>query len=633
VVSWQVRRFIQSCEPVRQSCSIKVVLMRRGFIGCLLFLLTAFSLMGCKKEPPAAAESSGAEQNQAAQATQTPAPAEAPRPSGPVQFTDVTAQSGIRFKHNNGAFGKKYLPETIGAGGAFLDYDNDGWQDVLLVNSMNWPDQKGARSFPALYHNNRNGTFTDVTAPAGLVIEMYGLGCAVADYDNDGNLDIYITTVGANRLFRNVGGGRFMDVTTKAGVGDPGFSTSAAWFDYDRDGKLDLFVCNYVEWSIDTDQFCTLDGKNKSYCTPQSYKGQSSTLYRNRGNGTFENVTQRAGLLDPTGKALGVALLDFDNNGWLDLFVANDTEPNKLYRNNGNATFTDVGVTAGVAFSEAGLARAGMGVDAADYDGSGRQSVIIGNFTNESMALYRNEGDGLFTDEATSSNIGKMSAQSLTFACFFFDYDLDGLPDIFAANGHVSDDISVVQPNVRYAQLPHLFRNLGKKKFEEVTPKLGRALQQAMVGRGAAYGDYDNDGDLDLLLTTNNGPARLLRNDNANQNDLLRIRTAGTKSNRDGIGARVTLKYADGTRFSQMVKTGSSYCSQSELPLTFGMGRSGHPVRVEIAWPSGEVIAIPEVKANQALTVQEGKGIITAEPIIFVRAEAQPAPSPSASPQ
>jgi hypothetical protein len=540
----------------------------------------------------------------------------------------VTAAAGIRFKHNSGAFGKKYLPETLGAGCAFLDYDSDGWQDVLLVNSANWPEQKGGKTFPALYHNNQDGTFTNVTAQAGLAQEMYGLGVAVGDYDGDNQPDIYITCVGANRLFRNLGGGRFADVTAKAGVGDTSMSTSAAWFDYDNDGKLDLFVCNYVEWSVEKDQFCTLDGKNKSYCTPQSYKGQSSTLYHNRGNGTFENVTERAGLLDPTGKALGVALLDYDNNGWMDLFVACDTEPNKLYKNNGNGTFTDEGVAAGVAFSEAGTPRAGMGVDAADYDSSGRASIIIGNFTNESMALYRNEGTGLFTDEAQSSGIGKMSAQSLTFACFFFDYDLDGLPDIFAANGHVSDDISVVQPTVKYAQLPHLFRNRGKRKFEEVTARLGRALGRATVGRGAAYGDYDNDGDLDLLLTTNNGPARLLRNDNGNQNDLLRIKLTGTHSNRDGIGARVSVQAAGGARLSAMVKTGSSYCSQSELPLTFGLGKADKPYTIEINWPSGGVDKIPEVKANQALTIEEGKGITSAAPIIF----AKPAPQPSASP-
>jgi hypothetical protein len=539
----------------------------------------------------------------------------------------VSAQAGIHFKHNSGAFGKKYLPETLGTGCAFLDYDNDGWQDILLVNSADWPEHKTVKSLLALYHNNQNGTFTDVTRQAGLAVEMYGIGVAVADYDNDGNDDVYITCVGPNHLFRNLGNGKFADVTARAGVGDPGFSTSAVWFDYDNDGKLDLFVANYVEWSVEKDQLCSLDGKNKSYCTPQSYKGQSSTLYHNKGNGTFENVTQGAGLNDPTSKSLGVALLDYNGDGWLDLFVANDTEPNKLYKNNGNGTFTDEAVTAGVAFSEAGTARAGMGVDAGDFDGSGRQGIVVGNFTNESMALYRNDGTGLFTDEAPNSGIGKMSAQSLTFAVFFFDYDLDGMLDVFAANGHVSDDISVVQPNVKYAQSPHLFHNKGRKKFEEMTAKLGRALQRAIVGRGAAYGDFDNDGDLDLLITSNNGPARLLRNDNGNQNDLLRVKTVGSRSNRDGIGAKVTLKTSKGVKLFSMVKTGSSYCSQSELPLTFGLGQpeEGRTLALEIFWPSGQKDTIPDVKPNQSITVQEGKGVTSAAPIVF----AKPSPTPT----
>jgi enediyne biosynthesis protein E4 len=368
---------------------------------------------------------------------------------------------------------------------------------------------------------------------------------------------------------------------------------------------------------IDKDLHCTLDGKNKSYCTPESYKGQSSTLYHNRGDGTFENATERAGLYDPSGKSLGVALLDYDGDGWTDLFVANDTQPNKLYRNNGNSTFTDNAVTAGVAFSEAGVARAGMGVDAADYDGSGRQSLVIGNFSNEMMALYHNEGTGLFIDEAPTSTIGQASLLTLSFACFFFDYDLDGLLDIYSANGHVSDDISAVQPKVQYKEPPHLFRNLGKKKFELVAKKLGPALQQAMVGRGAAYGDYDADGDLDLLLTSNNGPARLIRNDGGNQNNLLRIKAVGTSSNRDGIGAKITLKVTDQIKLWNVVKTGSSYCSQSELPLTFGLGKAEKVVGIEILWPSGRVEAIADVNANQSLVVQEGKGITSAQPIVF----------------
>jgi len=607
-------------------------MQRNSVIFCLL-ITSLFLFSACKQPASTATPSTATPEvaNQAPSPSPSPTP---PRPSGPIEFTDVTAQAGIHFKHNSGAFGKKYLPETLGEGCAFLDYDNDGWQDILFVNSMDWPEHKTAKSFLALYHNNQDGTFTDVTRQAGLAVEMYGIGVAVADYDNDGNEDIYITCVGTNHLFRNLGGGRFTDVTVRAGVGDPGFSTNAVWFDYDNDGKLDLFVANYVDWSVEKDQFCSLDGKNKSYCTPQSYKGQSSTLYHNKGNGSFENVTQRAGLVDPTSKSLGVALLDYNNDGWMDLFVANDTEPNKLYKNNGNGTFTDEAVAAGVAFSEAGTARAGMGVDAGDYEGSGRQGIVLGNFTNESMALYRNDGTGLFTDEAPNSGIGKMSAQSLTFAVFFFDYDLDGMLDVFAANGHVSDDISVVQPNVKYAQPPHLFHNKGKKKFEEMTSKLGRALQRAIVGRGAAYGDFDNDGDLDLLITSNNGPARLLRNDNGNQNDMLRIKTVGTRSNRDGIGAKVILKTAKGTKLFSMVKTGSSYCSQSELPIVFGLGapEEGKTVSLEIIWPSGGKDIIPDVKANQSITVQEGKGQISATPIVFAKPTPTPSPTQQSAP-
>lgn len=592
--------------------------MQRNLITFCLLICSCVLNSACRQPAPTAPGATVADNS-----IQTPSPSaspSSPRPSGPVEFTDVSAPAGIHFKHNSGAFGKKYLPETLGAGGGFLDYDNDGWQDILLVNSMDWPEHKTTKSFLALYHNNQDGTFTDVTRQAGLAVEMYGIGVALADYDNDGNDDIYITCVGPNHLFRNLGGGKFADVTGKVGVGDPGFSTSAVWFDYDNDGKLDLFVANYVDWTVEKDQLCSLDGKNKSYCTPQTYNGQSPTLYHNKGNGTFENVTQRAGLSDPTCKSLGVALLDYNGDGWLDLFVANDTEPNKLYKNNGNGTFTDEAVTAGVAFSEAGTARAGMGVDAADYDGSGRPGIVVGNFTNESMALYSNDSSGLFTDEAPNSGIGKMSAQSLTFAVFFFDYDLDGLLDVFAANGHVSDDISVVQPNVKYAQPPHLFHNKGKKKFEEMTGKLGRALQRAIVGRGAAYGDCDNDGDLDLLITSNNGPARLLRNENANQNDLLRVKTVGNRSNRNGIGAKVTLKTAKGKLFS-MVKTGSSYCSQSELPLVFGLGapEEGRLLSLEITWPGGQKDTILEIKPNQSLTVQEGKGITSASPIVFAK--------------
>jgi hypothetical protein len=530
------------------------------------------------------------------------------------QFVDVTTAAGIRFRHNNGAFGQKYLPETMGSGAAFLDADSDGWQDILLINSTDWPKRPSRGSKHALYRNNRNGTFTDVTAASGLGVEMYGMGVTSADYDNDGLIDLYITGLGGNRLFRGAGGGKFTDVTAHAGVGAAGFSTSAAWLDYDRDGKLDVFVARYVQWSIDKDLRCTLDGKTKSYCTPESYTGESPILFRNRGDGTFEDATRRAGLHDPASKALGVALLDYDNDGGIDLFVANDTQPNRLYRNRGNGTFTDVATTAGVAFNEAGVARAGMGVDAADYDGSGRASVIIGNFSNEMMALYTNEGNGLFIDEAPTSTIGKTSLLSLTFGCFFFDYDLDGWPDIFAANGHVADDIQAVQSHVSYAQRPHLFRNLGKRRFESVTERAGAALQVRTVARGAAYGDIDLDGDLDLLITANGGQARLLRNDGTGHR-ALRIALRGTSANRSAIAARATLVLTDGTRRWQLVKTGSSYLSQSELPLTFGLGASSVPRSLEIAWPSGATETVDLSAVNEMITIEQGRGIVARAPL------------------
>jgi hypothetical protein len=609
-----------------------------------LFFLGAFLLLsGCKQTPSAESPSQPAASSPLQSSPQAPVqpppaasalptspvaetPAAPVRPSGPIEFTDVTTQAGIRFKHNSGAFGKKYLPETMGSGVCFIDYDNDGWQDIFFVNSMDWPGHKsGGKSFPALYHNNHDGTFTDVTKEAGLAVETYGQGCAVGDYDNDGFDDLYLTALGSNHLYRNLGNGKFADVTAKAGVADPGFSSSAIWFDYDNDGKLDLFVTHYITWSIETDQYCSLDNKNKSYCTPQTYKGESATLFHNRGDGTFENVTQRAGLHDPTSKSLGVAMLDYDDDGWMDLFVSNDTEPNKLYHNNHNGTFTDAAILAGIALSDSGRVRAGMGTDAGDYDNSGRQGLLIGNFTNESMALYRNDGSGLFTDEAPASGLGQMTNQALTFGAFFFDYDLDGLLDVFAANGHVSDDISVVQPTVRYAQPAGIYRNKGGKKFEDVSAKLGRALQKPVVARGAAYADFDNDGDLDLAITVNNGPARLLRNDNANQNDMLRIKTVGTRSNRDGIGAKLTLTTNKGARLFAMVKSGSSYLSQSELPVTFGLGKpeEGKTANLEIVWPSGQKDSIPNIKPNQLITVKEGKGILSAKPIGLAKGSGQ----------
>jgi hypothetical protein len=507
----------------------------------------------------------------------------------------------------------------MGSGVCVIDYDGDGWQDIFFVNSKDWPGHGSGHSYPALYHNNHDSTFTDVTQQAGLATEMYGLGCAVGDFDNDGHDDLYVTALDGNHLFRNLGNGKFQDVTAKAGVRDTGFSTGAVWFDYDNDGKLDLFVSHYVDWSIATDQTCSLDTKNKSYCTPELYKGQSGTLFHNMGNGVFENVTKKAGLFDPTSKSLGIALIDFDNDGWMDLFIANDTQANKLYRNNHDGTFTDVALEAGVAYSDAGKKRAGMGTDSGDYDLSGRQSLVIGNFTNESVSLYRNEGSGLFSDNSVASGIASPSASSLTFATLFFDYDLDGLPDILAVNGHVADDISVVQPTIHYAEPPLLFHNKGNGKFEDVTDKVGAAMRQPIVGRGAAYADFDNDGDLDLVFTINNGPAKLLRNDNGNQNDMLRVRTIGTRSNRDGIGAKITVTTSEGWHLTKLVKSGSSYLSQSELAVTFGLGKpaANKVVSLEIVWPGGKKESARNILANQFITLEEGKGIVSQQPIAF----------------
>jgi len=536
--------------------------------------------------------------------------AQTPTAKGSTEFRDVTAAAGIRFMHNNGAFGKKYLPETLGPGVAFIDYDNDGWPDIFLVNGTDWPGHVTKHTTPKLYHNNQDGTFTDVTHKAGLDVEMYGLGVAVGDYDNDGYDDLFVTAYGQNHLFHNNGNGTFTDVTQKAGFGGVReFSTSAAWVDYDRDGRLDLIVANYVQWSPESDLYCTMDGKSKSYCTPESYKGASIRLWHNNGDGTFADVTKQAGLYEPTSKTLGIAILDFDNDGWPDILLSNDTQPNKLYRNNGNGTFTEKAVVAGVAFSEDGVARAGMGVDTADYDRSGNTSLMITNFSNQMISLYHNEGRGLFVDEAPRSEVGRASLLTLGFGCFFFDYDLDGWPDILVVNGHIDPDIQKVQANVKFAEPPHLFRNLGKGKFAEVTKTAGDAFAVPRVGRSAAYADVYNNGRLDILMSTNGGPVSLFKNEPVGAvNHSLRVKLVGMKSNRDGIGSVVRVTRAEGTQM-QMLRSGSSYLSASELVLTFGVGQQNKVDSVEIRWPSGQVEKLSNVNVGQTVTVTEGKGI------------------------
>jgi hypothetical protein len=531
-----------------------------------------------------------------------------------IQFRDVTTQAGIHFTHNNGAFGRKWLPETMGPGCAFIDYDNDGYPDILLVNGEDWPGHAHAGpSTPKLYHNNRNGTFTDVTLQAGLAVPMFGLGVAVGDYDNDGFDDLFITALGQSHLFHNNGNGTFTEVTKLAGMWGPNeFSTSAAWVDYDRDGKLDLVVANYVQWSEKTDLYCTLDGMHKSYCTPESYKGTSLRLWHNLGGGKFEDATQKAGLSDPTSKSLGVTILDYNGDGWPDILVANDTQPNKLYLNKKDGTFEERGVSSGIAFSEDGIARAGMGVDAADYDRSGHPSVIISNFANQMVSLYHNEGNGLFVDEAPQSEVGRATLVTLGFGCFFFDYDNDGWPDIFVADGHIEDQIERVQKRVSYAEPSHLFRNLGGGKFQEVTSQMGQSFAAPRVARGAAYADIDNDGFLDVLVTTNAGPAVLFHNEGGT-NQSLRLKLVGTKSNRNGIGAVVVVaSRSHQDRQMKTLRSGSSYMSQSELVLTFGLGPQTKADTIEIQWPSGQVDRLSNVGAGQTITVKEEKGIVSA---------------------
>jgi enediyne biosynthesis protein E4 len=526
------------------------------------------------------------------------------------QLKDVTAQAGIDFRHNSGAYGGKFLPETLGSGCAFLDYDADGYQDILLVNSMDWPGHKRGHATLKLYKNNRNGTFSDVTRVAGLDVELYGMGIAVGDYNNDGFPDILITCVGQNRLFRNTGKGTFQDVTKQSRLaGRQAFSTSALWFDYDRDGHLDLFVCNYVNWSPEHDVFCSLDGKNKSYCTPEAFRGETCWLFHNRGDGTFEDVTAASGIFDTSSKSLGVAMLDFDQDGWPDLFVANDTQPNKLYRNLRNGKFKDAAVEAGLAFSAEGKARAGMGVDVGDFENSGRPGIAITNFDNEMVGLYRSPSAGQFDDVSISAGVGGPSKTTLGFGCGFADLDLDGRLDLIVANGHIDDTVRNIRGNVGYAQPPHLFLNLGNGKLQDVAGTHGGDFATPRVGRGLAFADFDRDGDVDLLLTTNNGPAYLFRNDIRSGNRSLRLHLTGTKSNRDAIGAVVRI-YQGGESQMRTVHGASSYLSQSELAATFGVGKVDRIDRLTVEWPSGGIQEFKNIPAGRAYEVDETKGLI-----------------------
>jgi len=525
-----------------------------------------------------------------------------------IRFVDISNQAGIHFSHYNGAKGKKWLPETLGSGCAFLDLNGDGWPDVLLLNGKDWTPSH-TRHLPALYKNNHNGTFTDITKGSGLNVEMYANGVAVADYDNDGRPDIYITALGGDHLFHNEGNGHFRDVTAASGIRNANFGTSAAWVDYDRDGKVDLVIANYVQWSASKDIRCSMDGKTKSYCTPESYKGESLKLYRNLGNGKFEDVTKKAGLENSTSKSLGIVTFDYNGDGWPDLFISNDTQPNKLYRNNKNGTFTEIGVESGVGYGDDGVARGAMGADAADYNRSGHPALLVGNFSKQMMALYRNDGSGLFTDAAPSTPLARSSILDVTFGTFFFDYDLDGFPDIFAVNGHIDPDINRTQSDLRFREPSLLFHNNEHGGFEDASNSVGPDIRKPIVGRGTAYADFDHDGDPDILITENGGPARLLRNDGGNKNHWLNVRLIGRQSNRSALGAVVRLESASGRQW-QTVHSGSSYCSQSELALIFGLKRDRTISRLLVEWPSGKRQQFQNIPVDRFITIDESTGML-----------------------
>jgi enediyne biosynthesis protein E4 len=540
-----------------------------------------------------------------------------------VPFTDITGQSGITFVHENGAYGDKLLPETMGGGCAFFDFDGDGHPDLLLVNSQRWPWDERPDAQPStltLYRNDGQGRFTDVTRAAGLDISLYGMGVAVGDFDHDGHVDVFLSALGEDRLFRNMGDGTFLEVTHSAGVsgGEHDWSTSCGWFDYNNNGLLDLFVCTYLKWSKEDDlaQDFQLTGGGRAYGRPQDFEGTFCRLYRNEGDGRFTDVSAEAGIQvrnpltgQPMGKSLGVIFHDFDQDGLMDIVVANDTVQNFLFHNQGDGTFQEIAMMAGIAFDMAGAARGAMGIDAARFRNNDVVGIAIGNFANEATALYVAHSPHLrFIDEAIPSGLGPPTRNALTFGVFYFDYDLDGRLDLLAANGHLETEINRVQPSQHYAQPPQLFWNAGPEHATEFclvgAEYSGPDLVRPLVGRGAAYADIDHDGDLDILLTAIGQRPRLLRNDQQTGHHWLRVRLIGIRSNRDAIGARVEID-AGGRTLSQTVMPTRSYLSQVELPLPFGLGDPSEITAARVIWPDGTVQTIDPPNVNQTIIVHE----------------------------
>lgn len=529
-----------------------------------------------------------------------------------VQFVDVAEASGITFKHVNGESGRLYYLETMGSGAAFLDYDDDGDLDLYIVNSASLPGfVTDTPPTNVLYRNDGNRGFTDVTAEAGVGHLGYGMGCGTADYDNDGDPDLYVTNFGENVLYRNNADGTFTDVTAHSGVGDGDrWSSSCAFVDYDHDGNLDLYVVNYLDYNIAEDgEWYDTNGR-RIYSNPRVYKGVSDTLYKNNGDGTFADVTQHAGVYNNAGKGLGVTCGDYDNDGRIDIYVANDTTPNFLYRNMGDGTFMDLGVIAGVAYNEEGVAEGGMGVDFGDYNNDGLLDIFVTNFSRETNTLYRNNSNGILTDVTYIARLGDSSFLKLGFGTKFFDAENDADLDLFVANGHVYSNVEALSDTIEYAQTDQLFLNMGESSFLDVSEECGTYFSVKRVSRGAAFGDYDNDGDTDIFVVNLNQKAVLLRNEGGSRNNWLKIKTVGVKSNRDGIGARIEVVTHSHTQIRE-VQTGSSYLSGQDLHPIFGLGAETRVEEVKITWPSGLEQVLGEVEANRFLIITEGVGAQT----------------------